>query len=218
MVSIRVACIAGLLLMATPAAAQAPVPPVLPLLSLTDGQLFPGLSMEVQIIEQSSRVMVDEAVKGNSIIGVVTLRPGGVPNERGRSPIFDTGNVCIIDDVMRQPDGRLFILIRSVMTFRLDQELTDRVYRSARVTTRSETVADGDRELLGSLRRRADELSAIADPVRPAAMSDTDRINRLAFYMDLDPFERQAILDRDSIVARAQALVDLLTMKLATRR
>ena len=49
-------------------------------------------------------------------------------------------------------------------------------------------------------------------------MSDTDRINSLAFYMDLDHFERQAILDRDGVVARAQALVDLLTMKLATRR
>ncbi len=77
MLSIRVACIAGLLLMAMPAAAQTVVPPVLPLLSLTDGQLFPGLSMEVQIIEPSSRLMVEEAIKGNSIIGVVTLRLAG---------------------------------------------------------------------------------------------------------------------------------------------
>ena len=218
MPSICVACIAGLLLTAMPAAAQTAVPPVLPLLSLTDGQLFPGLSMEVQIIEAGSRVMVEEAVKGNSIIGVVTLRPGGTPDARNRSPIFEFGNVCIIDDVMRLPDGRLFILIRSVMTFHIDREETDRVYRVARVTTRPEAVADGDRELLGSLRRRADELSAIADPVKLPAMSDTDRINSLAFYMDLDHFERQAILDRYGVVARAQALVDLLTMKLATRR
>jgi ATP-dependent Lon protease len=217
----RLACGIGLvvvLLLCPRAASAQTIPSVLPLLSLNDGTLFPGLSEEVQIIELRSRQMVEEALAGNHIVGLVTMRPDSAVNERGWHDLFPIGTVCIIDNASRLADGRLFIVIRAVVKFRIEHEETDRVYRTARVEMLPETVEDGERDTLHQLRARVDELSSAVDPVQLPDLTDADRINALAFYGDFDLFERQELLERDGYLARAQALIDLLTMKLAARR
>jgi hypothetical protein len=40
----------------------------------------------------------------------------------------------------------------------------------------------------------------------------------LAQYVELDPLERQALLEQDGVLARCRALIDLLEMKSLTRR
>jgi hypothetical protein len=42
---------------------------------------------------------------------------------------------------------------------------------------------------------------------------DEDLVNALAQYIELDPLERQALLERDGILARCRGLVELLEMK-----
>ena len=46
-----------------------------------------------------------------------------------------------------------------------------------------------------------------------AAMNDEDLVNALSQYLDLEPVEKQALLERPDVVARAQALGELLEMK-----
>lgn len=208
----------ALLAGAVPAVGAQTAPSVLPLLSLSDGTLFPGMSEEVQIVEPWSRAMVDEVLAGDRILGLVTLQPESVPNPEGWQEIFPVGTVCVIDRATRLPDGRFFIVLRAVMTFRILSEDAGLAYRRAQIEARPEELAETDRDTLHGLRLRADELAKIVYPVLLPEMSDTERINSLAFYMDFDRFERQALLERHGIVSRAQALVELLTMKLATRR
>ena len=215
---VRLILAVTLLLAAAPPARAQDVPTILPLLSLEDGTLFPDVSEEVQIIEPRSRLLIDEALKGNRIIGLVTLKPEGVPNERGWLDIFPVGTVCVIDDFTRTQDGRLFVVLRAVMKFRIQQEDSDRVYRSAHIQPLPETIAPADRERFRQLRLRVDELAMVADPVVLPPMDDIKRINSLAFYMDLTLFERQDLLERNGLAERAQAMIDLLAMRLATRR
>jgi Lon protease-like protein len=44
-------------------------------------------------------------------------------------------------------------------------------------------------------------------------MGDEDLVNTLAQYLDLDPLEKQALLERHGLRARAESLVELLEMK-----
>ena len=46
-----------------------------------------------------------------------------------------------------------------------------------------------------------------------AAMPDEDLVNALAQYLELEPLEKQALLERDSLRGRAESLVELLEMK-----
>ena len=47
----------------------------------------------------------------------------------------------------------------------------------------------------------------------PASMSDEDLVNALAQYLDLEPLEKQALLERDGVLERCRSLVELLEMK-----
>ena len=49
-------------------------------------------------------------------------------------------------------------------------------------------------------------------------MADDDLINGLAQYLDLDPLEKQALLEQRGLRARAESLVDLLEMKMMMTR
>jgi ATP-dependent Lon protease len=89
------------------------VPEILPLLPVTDGVLFPNVSNEIQIIAPQHKLLVEDAVKGDSLIGLVTLRPGAVPNAQGNGEIFPIGVVCVIDDLKRSADGALYIMVHA---------------------------------------------------------------------------------------------------------
>jgi hypothetical protein len=44
-------------------------------------------------------------------------------------------------------------------------------------------------------------------------MPDEDLIHALAQYLALEPMERQALLERESVRARGESLIELLEMK-----
>jgi Lon protease-like protein len=49
-------------------------------------------------------------------------------------------------------------------------------------------------------------------------MADEDLVNALAQYLDLEPVEKQALLEQGSLRARAESLVELLEMKILIAR
>ena len=49
-------------------------------------------------------------------------------------------------------------------------------------------------------------------------MTDEDLVNALAQYLDLEPLEKQALLEHDSLRRRAESLVELLEMKMLIAR
>jgi Lon protease-like protein len=49
-------------------------------------------------------------------------------------------------------------------------------------------------------------------------MSDEDLVNALAQYLDLEALEKQALLERPCLRSRAEALVELLEMKMLMAR
>lgn len=112
MQSKRLACalwIVGLLLVPGAVGAQpatpdkAPgadrLPPVVPIFPLEDAMLFPNVSRPFRIFEPRYRAMVADALKGDRLIGMVTLKPGYEANYEGRPPIFPIGCAGVITDV-----------------------------------------------------------------------------------------------------------------------
>jgi Lon protease-like protein len=50
------------------------------------------------------------------------------------------------------------------------------------------------------------------------AMADEDVVNALAQYMELEPLEKQALLERRGLLARCRSLIELLEMKMIVAR
>ena len=55
--------------------------------------------------------------------------------------------------------------------------------------------------------------AAGSEPRFPPAVPDEDLVNALAQYLELDPLERQALLERDGVLARCRGLIELLEIK-----
>jgi Lon protease-like protein len=47
----------------------------------------------------------------------------------------------------------------------------------------------------------------------PGDMGDEDLVNTLAQYLDFEPVEKQALLEREDAASRSRALVDLIEMR-----
>jgi len=110
-------------------------------------------------------------------------------------------------------------VLRGVTKFRIQEEHNSRPYRLAEVEPIVESVSRGDRERLFAIRNRLEEvvLAAVTKGRRerqfPPDIPDEDLVNALAQYLELEPLERQALLESEGVVTRARRLLELLEMK-----
>ena len=212
---------------------------LLPIFPLPNVVLFPNVFLPLHIFEPRYREMIGDALASDRVIGMVLLRPGWEKEYAGRPPVYPIGCSGVITHVERLADGRYNIVLRGLERFRIVEEDDARSYRRARVEALSEqTLGAADRPVVRAQRAKLEALLAPAgersgalrqahgvpgastdsDASSAAAMSDEDLVNALAQYLDLEPLEKQALLQRDSLRARAEALVQLLEIKIMIAR
>jgi Lon protease-like protein len=195
------------------------LPPVIPVFPLPNVVLFPNVFLPLHIFEPRYRAMVSDALAGDRIIGMILLKPGFEADYEGRPPIYSIGCAGVITHAEAQPDGRYNIVLRGLEKYRIVSEDESKAYRLAHVEVLSEITPEADKVELRRHRQRLEALLAAAveragsEPRFPPAVPDEDLVNALAQYIELDPLERQALLERDGILARCRGLVELLEMK-----
>jgi hypothetical protein len=181
--------------------------------------LFPHVFLPLHIFEPRYREMVKDAVAGDRIIGMALLRPGWQGNYEKRPPVYPIGCGGLITHAEKVPDGRFNIVLRGLEKFRILSESHERPYRLARIETIVELIAPEDRAAVTAERRRLEAMMAKhtdspgPDRLLPKGMPDEDLVNALAQYLELEPVEKQALLERDGLVARCRSLIELLEMK-----
>jgi Lon protease-like protein len=199
------------------------LPPTIPLFPLPNVVLFPGVFLPLHIFEPRYRAMTEEALDGDRLIGMVLLKPGYEAEYEGRPPVYPIGCSGLITHAERLADGRFNIVLQGLERFRVREEDDARVYRVGIIERLSgDTAAAADEPALRDLRHRIEHLltpmieRAGGEINVPPSMTDVDVIHALAQYLDLAPIEKQALLERDTVLARAAALADLLEMKAMT--
>ena len=205
---------------------------LLPIFPLPNVVLFPNVFLPLHIFEPRYREMVSDALAADRMIGMVLLRPGWDRDYEGRPPIFPIGCSGVMTHVERLNDGRYNIVLRGLERFRIVSEDHERSYRRAVIQPLHEQALDGgERDLMRRCRTKLESLLApgagelhlgsgrrAADSKIPTAMSDEDLVNALAQYLDLEPLEKQALLEQPSLRHRATSLVELLEMKILMAR
>jgi Lon protease-like protein len=200
------------------------LPPVIPIFPLPSTVLFPNVFLPLHIFEPRYRQMVADAVESDRIIGMALLRPGWEQDYEGRPPVYPIGCAGLITHVERLDDGRYNIVLHGLEKFRLVSETGDRAYRQARIETILDECAASDRESLREARHRLESLivpssdPGVAERRVPASMPDVDLVNALAQYLELEPLERQALLEREGPLRRCHSLIELLEMKVMLAR
>ena len=195
------------------------LPPTIPIFPLPNAVLFANVFLPLHIFEARYRAMVADALAGDRIIGMVLLQPGYEVDYEGRPPVYQVGCAGVITHAESMPDGRYNIVLRGIDKFRIVSEDHSQSYRVATIEALPEPTGEADRIVLREQRQRLEAVlvAAIersgAEPRFPPAIPDDDLVNALAQYVDLQPIERQALLECDGIVKRCRALIELLEMK-----
>jgi Lon protease-like protein len=169
--------------------------------------------------------MVADALGGDRLIGMVLLKQGWDQRYEGGPPVFPIGCVGLITHVERLDDGRYNIVLRGVERFRILEEDRSRLYRQAAIEVLAERpLSAEDRAAMSHHRARLEALLAPAvektgaDPRTTGGMNDEDLVNALAQYLELEPIEKQALLEQNCLRSRAESLVELLEMKIMVAR
>ena len=201
------------------------LPPIIPVFPLPNVVLFANVFLPLHIFEPRYRAMVTDALAGDRIIGMVLLQPGYEPDYEGRPAVYPVGCAGVITHAEPLQDGRFNIVLRGIEKFRIVREETEQAVPAG--ATSRPAGAHPARRARPTLRQQRQRLEAVlvaaiersgADPKFPPAIPDEDLVNALAQYLELQPIERQALLECDGILARCSALIELLEMKILAPR
>ena len=202
-------------------------PPSIPIFPLPSVVLFPHVFLPLHIFEPRYRQMVADALSGDRLIGMTLLRPGFESDYDGRPPIYAMGCTGLITHFERLDDGRFNLILRGLDKFTVlgeEDVAGNRLYRRALIDLVDESLLDQDRDVLRSERRRLEAAlgpffdRGVSDQQLPSAMPDEDFVNALAQYLEFEPIEKQALLERRGTIARCRSMVELLEMKALLRK
>ena len=189
---------------------------MLPLFPLPNVVLFPNVFLPLHIFEERYRAMVQDALAGDKIIGIVLLQGGA---EQG-APVPPVYNVGCSGLIIHSESAGSNIVLRGLERFRILEEDHTRPYRQAMVKSLPEPTISDATLLLH--RMRLEELlsqrlkATRSDTWMPSQMANGDLVNALSQYLELDAVEKQALLESDGLLDRCQSLIDLLEMNALT--
>ena len=206
------------------------LPQVLALFPLRGAILLPRATLALNVFEPRYLLLVDYALAGDRLIGIVQPAPDAseVESPAGKAfPLRRIGCAGRITAFSEGDDGRLMLSLTGIARFRLLQEVeSDEPFRFGRVSftefatdfTSGHGEEDVDRpRLLTTLRNYliANNLSADWDRIDGA--SNERLVNTLSILSPYGAEEKQALLEARDLKARAEALVALAEMELASR-
>jgi len=194
------------------------LPAIIPIFPLPNVVLFPSVFLPLHIFEDKYRQMLTEALKSDRIIGIVLVR-GERDDIEEPPPIHPVGCAGLVSHAEPLPDGCSNIILRGLQRFRIVQEEHGRSYRRAQIAPLPENLSDASVLELRQTRTKLESLLAgrletdNGEVMVQRDMGDEDLVNTLAQYLDLDPLEKQALLQFDDLVSRSRALIELLEMR-----
>jgi Lon protease-like protein len=206
----------------------ADMPKVLPLFPLRGAILLPRASLTLNVFEPRYLALVDHALAGNRLIGVVQPAPeaGSAESPAGKTfALRRVGCAGRITAFTENDDGRVVISLAGVARFALAGDVEGSApFRTARVDfapyAKDFVVGHGEDDvdrprLIATLRSYliANNLNADWDRINSA--SNERLVNMLSVLSPYGPEEKQALLEAPDLRARAEALIALAEMELA---
>ena len=196
------------------------IPEVLPLLSLRNTVLFPGVVIPISVGRDRSVRLIKEANKAEQVIGVVSQKEDDteVP---GPNDLNAVGTVARIMKMLKMPDGTNTVILQGQQRFTWDEVIQEEPYLKARVSSYGgieEPLPEKESQaMVESLRDLAAELIEMNPNIPTEAAEAVKGINRLGFLvnfigsnMQVKVDDKQRILEEVDLGKRAQTVLELL--------
>ena len=199
-------------------------PPDLPILSLRNNVLFPGVVIPITVGRDMSIKLVNDANKGDKIIGVVSQK-----NQEEESPTFDdlykTGTIAQIIRLLRMPDGSTTIIIQGKRRFEMIEQTQSDPYLRAKIKVFHEKKHDknnkelemmikGVKELALQIIKESPNIPSEASFALKNIDSPTFLTNFIASNLNADVLKKQEMLEDTDMKSRVLKLMEHLSLEM----
>ena len=200
------------------------VPEVLPILSLKNTVLFPGVVVPITAGRNKSIKLLEDAYKENAIIGVVAQKNPKVDVPTANDIHF-TGTVAKILKMLKMPDGNTTVILQGVKRFRWNEIVQSDPYFKASIQTIEEKKTGAKTKEYKATIDSVKDLALRIIEINPSLPSEASvainniespafLINFVSSNLNLTIQEKQKLLEFDQLKDRATEVLRLMGIEL----
>lgn len=199
-------------------------PLVLPILPIRNTVLFPGVVLPITVGRDKSIKLVQDAYKGDRIIGVVSQKDQTI-EDPSFSELNRIGTVAKIVRLLKMPDGSTTVIIQGKKRFELTEIISEEPYFKANVIefpeikpTKSikqfEALVSSLKDLALRIIKQSPNIPSEAAFAIKNIESHSFLINFVSSNMNAAVSDKQKLLETADLRKRAEMVLEYLTKEL----
>ncbi|GAA4231249.1 endopeptidase La [Postechiella marina] len=199
------------------------LPETLPILSLRNTVLFPGVVIPITAGRDKSIKLINDANKGSKVIGVVAQKDESVEDPTAKD-IHETGTVARILRVLKMPDGNVTVIIQGKKRFKVAEVITEEPYMNATVRDMPEAkpaiknkefgaIIESIKDLALEIIKESPNIPSEASFAIKNIESNSFLINFVSSNMNLSVGEKQKLLENNDLKSRALATLKYMNVE-----
>ena len=200
------------------------LPESLPILSLRNMVLFPGVVIPITAGRDKSIKLINDAYGAGKIIGVVAQKNEEVEDPT-KNDIHKIGTVAQILRVLKMPDGNITVILQGKKRFRIDSVLSETPYITANIREVAEkrpgkqdteflAILDSIKELAIQIIKESPNIPTEATFAIKNIESQSFLVNFVTSNMNLTVQEKQDLLSINSLKERALETLRFMNLEL----
>mgnify|MGYP001135473133 FL=1 len=193
------------------------LPDTVPILSLRNTVLFPGVVIPITAGRDKSIQLINDANSGSKVIGVVSQKDEDV-EDPSINDIYTTGTVARILKVLKMPDGNTTVIIQGKKRFQISEMVSESPYMVAKIQDVPEimpldssefpAIIESIKELALQIIKQSPTIPSEASFAIKNIESSSFLINFVSSNMNISVVEKQKLFEVHELQERA-----LLTLK-----
>ncbi len=198
-------------------------PDNLPILPLRNTVLFPGVVFPVTVGRDKSIKLIQDAYKGDKIIGVVAQKDQNIEDPTAKD-LYPVGTLAHILKMLKMPDGNITVIIQGKRKFKLDEITQEEPYFRGNITATTDSKANKGKETnatVSSIRDLASQIVEVSPNIPSEASFALKNINSPNFLvnfissnLNVSVDEKQEILELSVFKKKANRVLTYLDKEL----
>jgi len=200
------------------------VPDAIPLLSLRNTVLFPGVVLPISIGRPKSIQLIKDAYHNDKIVGTVAQKDPDIENPKFQD-LHSVGTIGQIVKLLEMPDGSTTAIIQGRKRMVLHELVSDDPYFIAKVRAipeiKPKTLSKDFDAIVGSLKDLSLKIIKINPNISPEASfaiknieNNTYLINFICSNTDIKVQDKQKLLEMNSLRDRGFMLLEFLVQEI----
>ena len=198
------------------------IPEELPILPLRGLVVYPLTAVPIRVGQPRSIKLVDDAVLGKRLIGLVTSKNPDLV-EPGPDEVYRVGTVAAVHRLFKTTDDTIMLVMQGMRRIRIDEFTAEEPYLMAKVTEIPEDVEDNieiqalHRSIVDTFRSLSELLPAVPEELVLMAINIESSLQlayTVATHVRIDLENAQRLLELDSTSKKLHLLLALLTKEL----